>query len=194
MKKLFLPLAVFTLALFPFNQAAAQAPIPDSKQKLIAELVALTSGGDQMSKMMDMLLKFQEETFPTQLESLMAKDSTLSEAQKKAAIEKSRTSFVRISQKMRKRIKEEINFDAYLKDSIYTIYDKHFTEAELKDLVAFYTSPTGKKTMEVMPLIVADSLRVSQEKLVPPLMKIVTEVMDEEMKSLISDVQSGTDK
>jgi hypothetical protein len=81
-----------------------------------------------------------------------------------------------------------------LNESVYTIYDKHFTEAELKDLVAFYSTPTGKKTIEMMPAIFADSMKASQEKLLPPLLKIVNEVLEEERKSLLSNAQSTVGK
>ena len=194
MKKLFLPLALFTFIFALSAQAFAQTPISESKRKLIAELVALTDGNDQMGTMVDTLMDYQEESFPAQLEASMSKDSSIPEARRKELIEKSKSDFVRVSQKMRKRIKEEINFEAYLNESVYTIYDKHFTEAELKDLVAFYSTPTGKKTIAVMPAIFADSMKASQEKLLPPLLKIVNEVLEEERKALLSSAQSTAGK
>src|SRR5690349_11792511 len=124
MRKLFLPLALFTFILIISTQAFAQPRIPDDKRKLIAELVALTDGNDQMGSMVDTLMDYQEEAFPAQIGALISKDSSISEARRKELLEKSRSDFVRISQKIRKRIKEEINFEAYLNESVYTIYDK----------------------------------------------------------------------
>jgi uncharacterized protein len=36
------------------------------------------------------------------------------------------------------------------------IYAKHFSAQELRDLLAFYKSPTGKKALQIMPTVMAD--------------------------------------
>ncbi len=41
------------------------------------------------------------------------------------------------------------------------IYDKYFTEKELQELINFYQSPTGRKLIEVMPLIMEDSMQAT---------------------------------
>lgn len=43
------------------------------------------------------------------------------------------------------------------------IYDKYYTHQEIKDLILFYESPTGKKTVEKMPLIMAESMTLGQK-------------------------------
>src|SRR5215468_4639816 len=42
------------------------------------------------------------------------------------------------------------------------LYEKHFTEAEVDELIAFYRSPTGRKTIEVMPALLQEVVAVSQ--------------------------------
>jgi hypothetical protein len=37
-----------------------------------------------------------------------------------------------------------------------SLFVKYYTDAELKQLVKFYTSPTGKKALEVMPEVMQD--------------------------------------
>ncbi|WP_028980442.1 DUF2059 domain-containing protein [Sporocytophaga myxococcoides] len=44
------------------------------------------------------------------------------------------------------------------------IYDKHFTEKEVKDLIAFYESPTGQKFIEKTPEITKDMMNVMMSK------------------------------
>lgn len=36
------------------------------------------------------------------------------------------------------------------------IYERYFTAQEMRDLVAFYKTPTGAKTLQVMPAVMAD--------------------------------------
>jgi uncharacterized protein len=44
-----------------------------------------------------------------------------------------------------------------LLDLIVPIYDKHLSAKEIKDLIQFYRTPLGQKTIEVMPKLVAES-------------------------------------
>jgi hypothetical protein len=48
--------------------------------------------------------------------------------------------------------------DGEIADAMAKIYASNFTEAELKDLLAFYSSPVGKKSLEVDPRVVNDSM------------------------------------
>lgn len=39
-----------------------------------------------------------------------------------------------------------IDYDKYV-DSVITIYDKYYSHEDIKNLIAFYKTPTGKKTL-----------------------------------------------
>lgn len=45
------------------------------------------------------------------------------------------------------------------------IYVTYFTADELRDMLAFYRSPTGQKALRVMPSVVADSVRLSADRM-----------------------------
>jgi hypothetical protein len=51
---------------------------------------------------------------------------------------------------------------AELLDIVATIYARHFTEAELKDIVAFYKTPAGKKMITAEPAAIKESLDAAQ--------------------------------
>lgn len=44
-----------------------------------------------------------------------------------------------------------------LVESMIPVYSKHFTGADIKQLIAFYQSPFGKKVLREMPQIIAES-------------------------------------
>jgi hypothetical protein len=52
---------------------------------------------------------------------------------------------------------------AELLDLVAKIYAQHFTEAELKDIVAFYKTPAGKKMQAQEPIAIKQSLDAAQE-------------------------------
>ncbi len=48
-------------------------------------------------------------------------------------------------------------------EMIIPIYDKHFTHEEIKQLIAFYESPIGKKMIKVQPQLMMDSMTAGEE-------------------------------
>ena len=50
-----------------------------------------------------------------------------------------------------------------LTELLTPVYQKHFTQAELKELIKFYESPIGKKLAEKTPFIMQESMEVGQK-------------------------------
>ncbi|BCJ90384.1 hypothetical protein IZ6_11190 [Terrihabitans soli] len=55
------------------------------------------------------------------------------------------------------------NSDEALVNEIALVYAQKFTEAELKDIAAFYQSPAGKKLVSEMPGVLKESYELMQE-------------------------------
>ncbi|MDI6523941.1 DUF2059 domain-containing protein [Pseudomonas otitidis] len=69
-----------------------------------------------------------------------------------------------------------------LKPELVKIYTTNFSESELKDLIAFYESPLGKKVLEKMPSLTAQSAELTQSRLesaVPEVNKLLSDMNDE---------------
>ncbi len=45
---------------------------------------------------------------------------------------------------------------------IIPIYSKHFTHDEIKELLKFYKTPTGKKVILVMPRVMQENVAMGQ--------------------------------
>ena len=68
-----------------------------------------------------------------------------------------------------------------IKPDLVKLYTSNFSEAELKGLIEFYQSPLGKKVMEKMPALSAESAQMTQgrlEKAVPEVNKLLAEMME----------------
>ncbi len=69
-----------------------------------------------------------------------------------------------------------------LKPDMVKLYTSNFTEQELKELISFYQSPLGKKVMEKMPTLTAQSAQITQSKLeaaVPQVNKLLADMSSE---------------
>ncbi|MBM7059665.1 DUF2059 domain-containing protein [Pseudomonas sp. UL073] len=69
-----------------------------------------------------------------------------------------------------------------IKPDMVKLYTGAFTEQELKDLLAFYDSPLGKKMLEKMPGLTQQSAQLTQSKLeaaVPQVNKLLSDMTAE---------------
>jgi hypothetical protein len=71
-----------------------------------------------------------------------------------------------------------------LKPEFVRLYAETYTEAELRQLVAFYQTPLGQRVVETMPDLMARSSEISQRR--------VREFMPEMMQRIIERMQSGS--
>ena len=55
----------------------------------------------------------------------------------------------------------EVNTEDMI-DIIIPIYEKYYTEEDIDQLIQFYNSPIGKKTVELTPFIMQESMQAGQ--------------------------------
>lgn len=68
-----------------------------------------------------------------------------------------------------------------IKEDMAKLYAKHYSASELEDLKSFYLTPTGQKSLKIMPQVMMESMQLSQTKILPHLGE-----MQEEIKNLIA--------
>jgi len=76
----------------------------------------------------------------------------------------------------------KLDFTALMQEAYVRIYAKYFSEKELEDLIAFYTTPTGKKSIELMPDLMREGMEAAALELTPKIEQISAEVMAEQEK------------
>ena len=59
-------------------------------------------------------------------------------------------------------LRREMNVNE-LTELVVPIYDRHLTHDDVKQLIAFYDSPVGRKLLSVQPQILAESMQIGQE-------------------------------
>lgn len=68
-------------------------------------------------------------------------------------------------------------------DEVIPLYEKYFTHEEILGIIAFYESPIGTKSIEVMPQLMAETMQVGQRwamTVMPKIQEKVSEQMREE--------------
>jgi uncharacterized protein len=134
------------------------------KRQSIDELMNLMN----VDAMMDAMYAQMDQMFIQMVKEMDLKES------EKPIFEKY---MLKISQIMRR----EMSW-AKMKDPLIAIYMKHFSEKELNDLLVFYKSESGMKMIEKMPVIMQESMMISQSMLkefIPKIREISNEMKDE---------------
>jgi hypothetical protein len=78
---------------------------------------------------------------------------------------KRQPALARIKTEIRDFYAKYIGWDA-IKEDLARVYAKYFTPRELKDLEAFYSTPTGRKALRLTPQIMAEGRRIGMEKVI----------------------------
>ena len=78
-------------------------------------------------------------------------------------------------------MEEELSWEK-LKDDYIRIYSAVYTEEEIRELIEFYRSPVGQKTVEQMPVLMEESMAISQKyllNLMPRIQELTAEMQAE---------------
>lgn len=60
------------------------------------------------------------------------------------------------------RVRSRFNMDALTKQLI-SVYDKYFTDEDIKSLTHFYETPVGQRALKAMPLVMHNSLVIGSQ-------------------------------
>lgn len=155
--------------------------ISSEKRALIKELLEITESSKTAQQVMDNMARAElPKLISTVIKKIPALNSDSPEVQKQF-----NDTVSRIAIKYRDRVIKKINVDQLIEQISYPVYDKYFTESELRDIIGFYKSETGKKTIGLMPQIFSESMRRTNEILLPKMSSIMTEIIAEELLNAI---------
>jgi hypothetical protein len=166
---------------------ATVTTITPQKRLLIKELLTVTESDKNSDRIFNLMLLQIETDLPQIMSNAIDKNpafSKLSQSEQSDLKKRINASAQRFSKRYRELLSKRINFAAIVENISYPLYNNYFTETELKDLIAFYQSSTGKKSISVMPQLFAESMQRSNQLLLPKVLEVIKEIMAEEFPSL----------
>jgi uncharacterized protein len=147
----------------------ATEPNPSARQReLVGQLLTITDADAASSTMMDaMLAQIQK-----QIVGAAGADGKGSRAATEAE-----EMFEAFRAKAAK-----LDVTGLMRESYIHIYSKYFTEKELEGLIAFYSTPLGKKSIATMPQLMREGMEAAARELTPKIEQISAEVLAEQEK------------
>lgn len=189
LKFLFLAAIVFV---FGGSISFAQQPISPEKQALIQEFQEVTGMRKSANEMIDLMLTFQEKESPKMLSSLVEQDRNLTPAQKQELRQVTAESAERVSKNVREFLVQRMNIGQMIEEISFPIFDKNFTESELRDIIAFYRTPTGQKMITIAPKMMMEAMMAFSEKFMPKFQEFIKETTEAELARMKQKLQNGS--
>ena len=174
-----------------------QQALTPEKRALIKELLETTDARKTAMSIYKSIIEQEESQLPDlvwQAVSGIKEVQALTPAQQQELRKQVTKESARMSQRIKELFSERIDFAQVVEDLSYVLYNKYFTAAEIRDLISFYRSSTGKKTIEVMPSLFAESMSQTLVVIKPKLADIVTELTNEEMNRIRKDLEARQPK
>jgi len=130
-------------------------------QAAIRELMDVTNARANMSASLQNMSKAVPQLLRMRADAAL-RNPKLTEEQRKAETASLERRLPTISAALQKEMTDPKLVDE-LYNQVVPLYASHFTAEDVKALTAFYRSPAGKKSLEVMPQLVGESAQAAQK-------------------------------
>lgn len=173
---------IFAIASITVTANAQEISSPE-KKALIKELYQ-ASQADKLAEQTAITIITQMETeLPKMISRSLETRKDLTKRQRADATRIATESANRVSKRFRELLPEKINFSETMEQIFFPLYDKYFTEDELKELVAFYKSPIGQKSISVTPNLLNEATEASNRVFTPKVLEMINAILEEEQKN-----------
>jgi len=128
------------------------------------------------------------------MEQTIEEDPDLTPAERKEAAAQSAKAAKRAMKRFEELYAKKVDVPKAAEDISAELYEKYYTADEVKDLIAFYNTPTGQKTITIMPKLMNDAMQLQMQRVGPVVQSIMAQVTKEETKNLEQDLAQPAKK
>ncbi len=161
----------------------AQSPIAADKRAAIQELLNLI-GVTQAAKatFVTLIDQYSQALAKNSVDSF-EKQNWPPETKEKATL-LAQDFYKRVSARLREEVPQRIQYEEKVGRLYLDVYDQHFTESEIRELIAFYRSPAGQKFLEITPRVATVLQQTATAEFEAQTMSVTREIVAEELKKL----------
>ena len=159
------------------NIPEVDSPPSPKKMALIRELLQITEQKKNSEQHLEAMLANMEETLPKVLAQIISDRTQL---QGDELLKQVTATTQRLVKRYRTLLPSRVNIGKVTEEISMNLYAKYYTEKELKDLIKFYRTPTGRKAIATLPQLTKEALEQSNQILLPEITQLLKEIMQEE--------------
>lgn len=105
-----------------------------------------------------------------QTEAAIKANTMLTDAQRKQQLEKMEADLPKMAE-LTRNVMNDPAVIAEVEAAVTDLYARYFTVEEVKQIAAYYRTPIGAKSLQLMPQVMAESMGISQRVLAPRIQK-----------------------
>jgi hypothetical protein len=167
--------------------ARSEAEVTEAKQEMIRELLTIVGVVGMAEQMRDQqsvveLMRMQP-SYHEMMEWATSEQPDLSEENRQLLLARLED-FDAFAERFQALFIERINFSTIIETVYPPLYDKAFSEEELRQMVTFYRTPVGRKSIEVMAPLMQEAGRGIEEAVRPHAIGLIQEIVAEERAAL----------
>lgn len=155
----------------------ATGSIDSDKKAAIDELIEVTELNKRIELIKQSFWRNAQRAFRSASLNSLRKDAQFKDVSSDQLLEAVNKKADILAEKYKDLFNKRIDLDVLVKKVATDVYAKYFSAQEIRDIIAFYKTSTGRKARELMPKIAAESMRETQELMQPDLKEIVKEVL-----------------
>jgi hypothetical protein len=167
--------------------AKSDAELTESKQETIRELltiVGVVGMAEQMREQQGMVeLMRMQPSYPEMMAFAVSEQTDLSEEDRQLLLARL-MNFEAFAERFHTLFVERLNFSTIIEDVYPPLYDKHFSEKELRQMLAFYHTPVGRKSIELMPSLMQEAAAGVEKTVRPVAITLIQAIVAEERAKL----------
>ena len=178
---------IFT-AIIGISALAQQQPQTE-KQGFVIKFRKLT-GADNVN----LRINVSFEDIKNDLIGSVDNDKELTDVQKQELRKSALDAYNRLDQQLKDFLNDQPKITPISEAAVFQVYDQAFTETELKELIAFYSSATGQKALKFLPTLSAQVQQSFQSMLLPKVQEFITPKIKAEGEQLKQKIQEAKTK
>lgn len=166
------------------NSTAAPAPVDPAKQAAIKDLLDAIDAQKLVGAIGNSAQMQAKQLVPAILSDALSENKSMTDKQKQASVPTLQKNAV---PKLVDSAGQVFATDSFRQDAMqaqYDAYAKYYTTSEIKDLTAFYKSPTGRKFIQVQDQVGRDVVNGLMQKYMPQSIKATRTQADAEVASV----------
>ncbi len=174
--------AVLVCAVLILN-VQAQGPGSTEKRSAIQELLTLV-GATKTAKTVFVTLidQYSQALAKNTIENFEKKNWPPASKEKVKVL--TQEFFTQLSQRLREEVPDRLQYEERVGRLYLDLYDQYFTEAEIRELIAFYGSPVGRKFLGLAPSVAGSIQQKAQAEFEAETVAVTKEIVAEELKKL----------
>jgi hypothetical protein len=151
-----------------------------SKEQLIKELLVTARSQRNAEMGFNLVLDQMGRGLKESVLSRIAKDTKMTDEQKAEVTQKSLVYINSHIQRLKQVAAQKLDLPTLVCQIYVPLYDKHYTKEDIQAMLAYYKSPIGQKSLDLMPQIVAEATKNMNAVIIPKLQSVSAEMEAED--------------